>query len=123
MGRSWPCGPSATGTRPVRSPACPQPGGERAPLGWAEGQGRPGRVLGVPDRAAAAGQHGDFDAVAAVPAAVAALAPGGAGQVHRSSATFLIRSREAPRGSASARNVSKVSLTFTTTDDLWVVCP
>ena len=61
--------------------------------------------------AALAPHVGDLDAGSAVVAAVAAFAPCGAGHVHTSSATFLIRSRDAPQGRASARSLSKRSAT------------
>ena len=90
---------------------------ERHPLAGAEHQRAAVRVLGVAHRATRVRQHGDLDTVTAVTAAVTALAPGGVAQVvHCSSATFRIKSREAPRGSASARTWSKISLIFATAD-------
>ncbi len=47
----------------------------------------------------------------AVAAAVATCAPRAAGHVHRSSATFLIRSREAAHDSACARSLSNEGAT------------
>src|ERR1035437_7412619 len=99
------------------------PGSERFPLGGSEGQHRAGAVLGVTDRHDARQVTRELQAVPAVPAAIAALTPGGAAYVHRSSAPLLIRPREAPRGSASALRVSKISPTLATTDGSSVVCP
>src|SRR5262245_19804680 len=80
-------------------------------------------VLGVAqgDRAGQVACH--LDAVAAVVAAVAGLAPCGTGQVHLSSAAFLIRSREMPRGKASDLSVSKASATPATTERSSAIWP
>ncbi len=76
-------------------------------LPGANGEGQLGAVwvLAVADRHGWAGRA-DLDAGSAVAAAVAARASRAAGHVHRSSATFLIRSREAAHDSASARSLS-----------------
>src|SRR5580658_5467100 len=85
---------------------------ESAPLIGREHERRTIGIFGVAHGDHAAREAGDFDAVATVAAAPGALAPDGAAQVHRFSATFMIRFREAPRGSASALSASKVSLIF-----------
>src|ERR1039457_6398960 len=104
--------------------AGPYPSGECLPLIGAEHQLRAVRVLGVTDGDDTRQVVGDLHAAPAVASAVAALAPLRAVySVHRSSDIFPIRSREAPRGSASALNVPKVSESFPTTDGLPVVCP
>src|ERR1700733_13468882 len=100
-------------------------GGERPPVGRSERQRRAVRVLGIPHGDDARQVVGDIDAAAAVAAAVTALMPDGSGYgvAHRCSATFPIRSREAPRGSASALSVSNVSESLPTTDGTSAICP
>src|SRR5207244_949167 len=83
---------------------------EIPPPGGLYGQDRSMRVLGVADGDDAGEVAGNLDAVAAVVAAARGLAPRGAGQVHLSSATFMIRSRDAARGWASDRRASKRSI-------------
>ena len=51
------------------------------------------------------------------------LAPCGAVYVHRSSATFMIKSRDAPSGSALDRRLSKLSSTLATVADPFRVSP
>src|ERR1039457_4949962 len=99
-------------------------GSERRPLLRSEGQPRPVRVLGIAHRDSAGQVPRFFHARTAVAAAVAALAPlGGIYSVHRSSATFRIRSREAPRGRASARSRSNASAALLTSADFSIVWP
>src|ERR1022692_2423496 len=97
---------------------------ERRPLRWRDREIRPVRVLGVPHRDHAGQVQRDLHARAAIAAAVAALAPSGAGYaVHRSSATFPIRSREAPLGRASARRRSNARAALLTSAGFSIVWP
>src|ERR1017187_4507687 len=99
-------------------------GGERRPLLRSEGQPRPVRVLGIAHRDGAGQVPRYFHARTAVAAAVAALAPLGASYaVHRSSATFPIRSREAPRGRASALSRSNAKAALLASADFSIVWP
>src|SRR5262249_18732132 len=97
--------------------------GERLPLVRCENQSWALRVLRIAHRHNFRHVARDFYAVAAVVAAVAGLAPHGTGQVHLSSATFMIRSCEALRGRVSDRSESKVSTTWATTADSSEICP
>src|SRR5215469_901400 len=87
-----------------------QGGDEGGPGGWAEGERRAGRVLGVADRDHMT-ELGYFDAVG-LGAAVAGLAPLGTGQVHRvhsrsySAATDATNSADRRGSSAVSRSVS-----------------
>src|SRR6185437_6911083 len=81
--------------------------GEGLPGAGREGQLGAVGVVAVADRHGRA-ERADLDAGSAVVAAVAARAPRGTGHVHRSSATFLIRSEvrsEVTRDCSSARSV------------------
>src|SRR6266700_2592045 len=82
-----------------------EPVRELLPRSRADGQARAVRVLAVADEHRA-GRAGDLGAVAAAGPAVAALSPGGAHGLCRSSAIVWIRSRDAPFGSASPRSAS-----------------
>jgi hypothetical protein len=102
--------------------------GESPPFVSGEGKHRACRVLAVAHRddaagvALRAGHRRNLDAGAAVAAAVTTLAPPGAVYaVHRSSATFPIRSREAPRGRASARSRSNANAALPTSADFSIV--
>jgi hypothetical protein len=99
--------------------------GEAAPVGRLDRQNRAVLVLAVPDEHPSdAGRTRDLDALAAVAPAVAGGAPAGAVHVvHRCSATLLIRSREAPRGSASDRSRSNACAALLTSAGFSIVMP
>src|SRR5580658_243747 len=78
---------------------------EGLPGAGGEGQQRAVGVLAIADRHGRPGGS-NLNAGSAVTAAIAAGPPGDGGHVHCSSATFLIRSRDAARDSASARSLS-----------------
>src|SRR5256885_6785189 len=96
-----------------------------APLDRPKREDRAVRVLAVPDKHSfGAGLGGHLDALAAVAPAVARDPPALAGHVvHRCSATLLIRSREAPRGSASDRSRSNACAALLTSAGLSIVMP
>ena len=88
------------------------PGHERGPVCLAEPQHWTIRILAVPHRDRVREVARDLHAGSAVAAAVAAGVPLSRRQsavIHSVSATFMIRSREAPPGSASERRVSKTT--------------
>ncbi len=88
----------------------------------AEDQRGPIGALAVADGNGLAG-GADLDAVPAVSTAVARLPPPHAAQFHSCSATFVIMSRDAPRGRASDRSVSKRRMTAATVAASSTVCP
>src|SRR6202050_4904618 len=96
---------------------------EHAPFIRGEDQGGSFAVLAVADRDDAGQVARDLDAPAAVAAAEAALVPFGAGQVHDSSATFMISSREAAWESDSPRRMLNVLISLATTLGASVVWP
>src|SRR5689334_12022008 len=96
-----------TGAEDTACLGCFQLGSEGVPGAGGEGQLGAGLVLAVADCYGGA-SGADLDTGSAVAAAVTACTPRAAGHAHRSSATFLIRSRETARDSASARSLSNV---------------
>ena len=124
---------AATGIKPSTGHLATMPGAlgsddrfhlvsEDLPTGGDEGLLGAIWVLAVADGYGWAGRA-DLDAGSAVAAAVAALAPRDTGHVHRSSATFLIRSRDAAHDSASARSLSNERATWPTAEELSVISP
>jgi tetratricopeptide (TPR) repeat protein len=95
---------------------------ELLPRRRADDQARAVRVLAVADQHRA-GRAGDLGAVAAAGPAVAALPPGAAHGLCRSSAIVWIRSRDAPFGSASPRSASNRCVTWDTVSSFSVTCP
>src|SRR6202042_70835 len=96
---------------------------ERIPQICCEDQHRTLLIFRVTDGHDTWQAGGHFHAVAAVVAAQRCLAPPDAGQVHFSSATFMIMSRERRCVRLSDRRVSKVKVTWATTSTPSTICP